>query len=99
MGQTLPNNTAKFHTPKHIRELSKTLSSNINKMEVVDYDGFVEMWVRESDFACLDRAREDPYYKDVVEPDEKKFFDLEKSRVIVVGRNAMLQMGKCLMCL
>lgn len=65
-------------------------------MTVVDYDGFVEMWVRESNFTCLDRAREDPYYREVVEPDEKKFFDLEKSQVIVGWEECYVEDGKVL---
>ena len=64
------------------------------KGKLADYDGFVELYVREKEFDRLKQAREDPYYKDVVAPDEKDFIDGERSRMILGWEEVFIEDGK-----
>ena len=44
----------------------------------LSYDGVAEFIMPE--VKCFERAREDPFYKDKVAPDEEKFFDWSDAR-------------------
>ena len=70
------------------------MTGDFAQMNVADYDGFVEMLVREDDFECLNRARQDPYYKSHVEPDEHKFFDVARSQMTVGWEEVYVEDGK-----
>lgn len=48
---------------------------------MVDYDGFVELLMPSAQ--CFDNARKDPYYESTVKPDEDRFADMSKSKLIV----------------
>lgn len=54
----------------------------------------MELLVRKNDFDCLERARQDPYYKDTVAPDEEKFIDMEKSQMIVGWEEVYVEGGQ-----
>lgn len=54
----------------------------------------MELLVRENDFECLERARQDPYYGDVVAPDEEKFIDMGRSQMIVGWEEVYVEDGK-----
>ncbi|KAI4209545.1 MAG: hypothetical protein LQ351_007536 [Letrouitia transgressa] len=79
---------------KYIQERLVSVLGDLVKGKLADYDGFVELYVRESEFERLKRAREDPYYKDVVAPDEKEFIDGEKSRMILGWEEVFIEDGK-----
>lgn len=64
------------------------------KGKLAEYDGFVELYVRESEFERLKHAIEDPYYKDEVAPDEKEFIDGDRSRMILGWEEVFIEDGK-----
>lgn len=57
---------------------------NLKSAALDTHDGTAEFLIRESDFELFGKAREDPYYLDVVQKDEAKFFDMEKT-VVTAG--------------
>jgi len=69
-------NGRQYHTYVVVRKLSSKLSGDLAKSNIAAYDGFVELPVKDID--CLEQAREDPYYEEVVAPDEEKFFDTQR---------------------
>ncbi|KAL9034692.1 MAG: hypothetical protein Q9214_006930, partial [Letrouitia sp. 1 TL-2023] len=83
-----------YHTPTSTQERLVSVLGDLARGKLADYDGFAELYVRESEFERLKYAREDPYYKDVVAPDEKEFIDGEKSRMILGWEEAFIEDGK-----
>jgi len=65
-----------YHTYVAVRKLLGELSGDLAKLNIAAYDGFVELPVKDID--SLEQAREDPYYEEVVAPDEEKFFDMQR---------------------
>ncbi|EPE29254.1 Dimeric alpha+beta barrel [Glarea lozoyensis ATCC 20868] len=59
-----------FFTPSHLRQ---RITSNVPSAGVLDYDSGVDWYVR--DYDAYERAYEDPYYLEVIEPDEWNFID------------------------
>jgi len=72
-----------YHTPSWVREKTEQLSGELGEITSAEYDGFVEMTVREADLHMLSEAREDPYYKDVISKDEAYLMDMEGCRQIL----------------
>ncbi|KAL9610941.1 MAG: hypothetical protein Q9167_004383 [Letrouitia subvulpina] len=83
-----------YHTPTSTQERLVSVLGDLVKGKLADYDGFVELYVRESEFERLKNAREDPYYKEVVAPDEKEFIDGEKSRMILGWEEVFIEDGR-----
>ena len=50
--------------------------------------------MRESEFERLKLAKEDPYFRDVVAPDEKEFIDGERSRMILGSEEVFIEEGE-----
>lgn len=48
---------------------------------MMQYDGVAEFMMPSA--KCFDDARRDPYYKEHVQPDEEKFFDMDKIAMLV----------------
>ena len=61
------------HTPSSLREQSTSVWNELGGINVLDFDGHVELLV--PTIECLKNALADPYYKQVVEGDEGKFLD------------------------
>lgn len=59
---------------------------------VADYDGFVDFLMPTLD--CFAAAIKDPYYQEVVGPDESNFADLAKTRVMVGWEEVYVDNGK-----
>jgi len=60
----------------------------------LDYDGIAEFWM--PDLSCFAKACEDPYYKEVVKPDEDELFVMETSTWTVGWTEVYIQDGKIL---
>lgn len=50
--------------------------------------------MRGDDFECLERARQDPYYRETVAPDEEKVFDMSRSQTTVGWEEVYVMDGK-----
>lgn len=48
------------------------------------------MW----NYEDFEKAYDDPYYKEVVQPDEEYLFDIENMRVLVGTETCVIQEGK-----
>lgn len=72
-----------YHTPSWVREKTAQLGGELGEIAGAEYDGFVEMTVREADLHMLSKAREDPYYKDVISKDEAHLMDMEGCRQVL----------------
>ncbi|RDW65239.1 hypothetical protein BP5796_09931 [Coleophoma crateriformis] len=60
----------KFHTPSHLRARPGDVPSGEGAL---DYDGGADFYV--ADYASYEAAFRDPYYINVIEPDERRFVD------------------------
>ncbi|KAI5357772.1 putative EthD domain-containing protein [Septoria linicola] len=73
-----------YHTPSWLRkEAQEHLPAlgNFTVDNAVDYDGFVEL--RMPELSCFENAMNDPYYADVVSPDEQSFWEFATSKITV----------------
>jgi hypothetical protein len=59
---------------------------------VAEYDGFVELLM--PSLSCFDEAQKDPYYLEVVAPDELKFADVPRTQILVGWEEVYVQDGK-----
>lgn len=67
---------------------------NLKTATLDTHDGTAEFLIRESDFELFGKAREDPYYLDVVQKDEAKFFDMDKSIVTAGWEEVYVEDGE-----
>jgi len=67
---------------------------NLKSATLDTHDGTAEFLIRESDFELFGKAREDPYYLDVVQKDEAKFFDMDKSVVTAGWEEVYIEDGE-----
>lgn len=59
---------------------------------IADYDGFVELLM--PDLSCYEKMIQDPYYKDVMVPDEMEFADWSSSKITIGWEEVYVQDGK-----
>ncbi|CAK4032117.1 Hypothetical predicted protein [Lecanosticta acicola] len=84
-----------YHTPSWVRAKASQQLHTLGPFasdNLVDYDGYVELRMPELD--CYERARRDPYYAQVVKPDEEAFFDFERSRITVGWEEVYIEGGE-----
>ncbi|KAF3033615.1 hypothetical protein E8E12_001967 [Didymella heteroderae] len=73
-----------YHTP--------TSHKSLTTQQTLSYDGMADFYVRS--YEDFERAYEDPYYADVVRPDEEYLFDVESMRVMVGTETCVIEGGK-----
>lgn len=88
----MQTNSAQYHTPASVRELTSKITGSLGQSNIANYDGFVELLMRDLD--CLVRAREDPYYKETVARDEEKILDMGRTQMTVGWEEVYVQDGK-----
>jgi hypothetical protein len=59
-----------------------------------DWDGSAEFLM--PDAGCFAKAMEDPYYKDVMAPDEENLFDMKSFKFMVGWEEVYVEDGKVL---
>lgn len=84
----------KYHTPSSVRSKTEKLAGSLGEITSAEYDGFVEMTIREDDFEMLSKAREDPYYLEVIQKDEAKIMDMEGCRQILGWTEVYVENGQ-----
>lgn len=86
--------TTKYHTPSSTRALGETVWTTLGKDHILDFDGTVELIV--PDVEALQKALDDPMYRETVQPDEEAFIDGEKSYRSVGYEQTYIVDGKVL---
>ena len=61
-------------------------------MKRLEFDGVAEFWM--PDASCFQKAREDPYYEKVVQPDENQLFEWETCQWTVGWEEVYIEDGK-----
>ncbi|KAJ4349194.1 hypothetical protein N0V95_004777 [Ascochyta clinopodiicola] len=61
----------------------------LTSQTTLSYDGMADFYVRK--YEDFEKAYEDPYYKDVVKPDEEYLFDVENMRVMVGTETCVIE--------
>ncbi|KAJ9499903.1 hypothetical protein H2202_004893 [Exophiala xenobiotica] len=80
-----------YHTPSSVRDQAKSIPG-IAQATIAEWDGFVELLM--PNMSCFDEAQKDPYYSEVVFPDELKFADPANSQIIIGWEEVYVQDGK-----
>lgn len=69
-----------------------TTHKNLTAQNTLSYDGMADFYVKR--YEDFEKAYEDPYYKDVVKPDEEYLFDVQNMRVMVGTETCVIENGK-----
>ena len=81
-----------YHTPRKLRQ---QFGSNLPISLADDEpDGYAEFLFPENDIGCFEKALQDPYYEDVISPDEQKFLDMSRNRLTVGYVETYVEAGK-----
>ncbi|KIW56107.1 hypothetical protein PV05_04790 [Exophiala xenobiotica] len=80
-----------YHTPSSVRDQAKSIPG-LAQATIAEWDGFVELLM--PNMSCFDEAQKDPYYSEVVFPDELKFADPANSQIIIGWEEVYVQDGK-----
>ncbi|OAP65489.1 hypothetical protein AYL99_01461 [Fonsecaea erecta] len=62
-----------YHTPSHLLPSALAGFPALGSAKKLDFDAVGEFLM--PDLSCFQRAREDPYYAEVIAPDEQRLFD------------------------
>ena len=87
----LTESNRQYHTPSSVREQAKSVPG-LSQASIAEYDGFVELLM--PSLSCFDEAQKDPYYQEVVVPDELKFADVPRTQILVGWEEVYVQDGK-----
>ncbi|EXJ73747.1 uncharacterized protein A1O5_03509 [Cladophialophora psammophila CBS 110553] len=68
-----PHFMKQYHTPSKLVSSALAGFPVLKNAKKLDFDGVGEFLM--PDVSCFQRAREDPYYTEVIAPDEDKLFD------------------------
>ena len=82
---------SQYHTPSSVRDQAKSIPG-LAQATIAEWDGFVELLM--PNMSCFDEAQKDPYYSEVVFPDELKFADPANSQIIIGWEEVYVQDGK-----
>ncbi|OAL30475.1 hypothetical protein AYO22_01673 [Fonsecaea multimorphosa] len=83
---------AQYHTPSKLLSSALAGFPALKGVKKVDFDGVGEFLM--PDVACFHRAREDPYYAEVVAPDEEKLFDWASAEWTIGWEEVYIKDGK-----
>ncbi|KIY03236.1 uncharacterized protein Z520_01703 [Fonsecaea multimorphosa CBS 102226] len=81
-----------YHTPSKLLSSALAGFPALKGVKKVDFDGVGEFLM--PDVACFHRAREDPYYAEVVAPDEEKLFDWASAEWTIGWEEVYIKDGK-----
>ncbi|CAK1361064.1 hypothetical protein CB0940_03525 [Cercospora beticola] len=84
-----------YHTPSWLRAEARSQLPTLGDFtveNVVDYDGFVEL--RMPELSCFENAMNDPYYAEVVAPDEKSFWKFATSKITIGWEETYIDASK-----
>ncbi|PPJ53236.1 hypothetical protein CBER1_11770 [Cercospora berteroae] len=84
-----------YHTPSWLRAEARSQLPTLGDFIVenaVDYDGFVEL--RMPELSCFENAMNDPYYAEVVAPDEKSFWKFATSKITIGWEETYIDASK-----
>ncbi|KAH6644247.1 EthD domain-containing protein [Boeremia exigua] len=73
-----------YHTP--------TAHKQLTSQPTLSYDGTADFYVRK--YEDFQKAYEDPYYQDVVKPDEEFLFEVASMRVLVGTETCVIEGGE-----
>jgi hypothetical protein len=62
----------------------------------LEFDAMAEFWI--PDISCFQKARDDPYYGQVVKPDEDQLFEWETAMWQFAGKRCITRMEKLWIC-
>ncbi|KAF1357566.1 hypothetical protein EJ07DRAFT_167486 [Lizonia empirigonia] len=77
---------------KYIQYHTRSTHKNLSRQNTLSYAGMADFYVRQ--YEDFEKAYEDPYYTDVVKPDEGYLFDVEQMRVMVGTETCVIEGGK-----
>ncbi|KAI1069266.1 hypothetical protein LB507_008669 [Fusarium sp. FIESC RH6] len=89
------NNFTQYHSTPELRDMVRVPGA----APVLEFDGAAEFWVQNMEtFAAMGA---DPFYRDVIQADERNFIDLESMRlivgvdyIVVENQNAVTEHGR-----
>ena len=81
-----------YHTHSSSYTSAEKDFPDLKGMQKLEYDGVAEFWMRDASY--FHKAREDPYYKEVVLPDENKLFEWETMQWTVGWEEVYIKDGK-----
>jgi len=64
----------------------------LSQANIADYDGLMELTM--PSLSCFDEAQKDPYYLEVVAPDELKFADVPRTKILIGWEEVYVKDGK-----
>lgn len=81
-----------FFATTHLLQYHTTSPhKNLTNQTTLSYDGMADFYVKR--YEDFEKAYEDPYYKNVVKPDEAYLFDVENMRVMVGTETCVIEGG------
>jgi hypothetical protein len=80
-----------YHTTSAYKSLGQKMFDATGRAPI-SYDGMADFWVNK--YEDFEAAFLDPYYNDVIQPDERRLFDMDTISVTIGVEHVVLEEGK-----